>query len=559
MNEAGKRRSADLTAGVDNATSRSLLHSLGVRRENFGKPHIAIVSSFNEIVPGCMPLRELAAEVKKGVHAAGGIPFEFNTIGVCDGIAQGTIGMRYSLPSRDIIAYSVEIMLEAHRFDGAVFLMSCDKITPGMMMAMARVNIPSIAVPVGVMRDGDFKGEKITTSLMRECVGRCHAGVISEGELAQIEENACPSLGSCSMLGTANTMNCLVETLGLTFPGSATSFADSPEKNREAVLAGERIVKLVEENLKPLDILTEKAFRNAVKVCLGIGGSTNAVLHVPAMASAAGISMGIETFEKLEETTPNILKINPSSPRTMTDFHVAGGVPAVLKTLSPLLDLDNATVSGKTLGHTVATAEWRDRDLIRPLDNPYAATGGIKILHGNLAPEGAVVKASAVPKDMWKFKGPAMVFEGMDAAVEAVETGRVKPGSVIVIRYEGPVGGPGMREMQMITAILAGSGLASRTALVTDGRFSGSTRGPCIGHISPEAALGGPLAYVDDGDVVAIDLEEKSLTLEVAAEELAGRRAERRNLRSPHETQAHGVLDLYRSLKPNTATGAAWY
>lgn len=547
-------KSDEITAGMDMAANRALLYSVGMRREEIGKPLIAVVSSFNEIVPGCLPLRDLAASVKQGIRQGGGIPFEFNTIGVCDGIAQGTAGMYYSLPSRDIIAYSVEIMLEAHRFDGAVFLLSCDKITPGMLMAMTRVNIPSVAVAVGVMRDGEFRSEKITTSLMRECVGRCQAGVLSEDELAEVEQAACPSLGSCSMLGTANTMNCMAEAMGLTFPLSATMFADSAEKKREAVMAGERVVSLVREGVRPLDILSEKSYENAVKVCLGIGGSTNAVLHLPAMAASAGFSMGIETFETLGETVPIVLKVNPSSPKTMTDFHRAGGVPAVLRSMKELLSLGLPTVSGRPLSEIVAAAEWTDRELIRPPETPYAPKGGITILRGNLAPEGAVVKASAVPAEMRRFRGPAAVFDGMDAAVEAVEKGSVKPGSVIVIRYEGPVGGPGMREMQLITAILAGSGLASRTALVTDGRFSGSTRGPCIGHVAPEAAKGGPLAFVRDGDEVVIDLENRLLELSVSDAGLAERK---RGWRAPVKNRK-GILGLYASLSPDTSKGALW-
>ncbi len=554
MNRGSGLKSDEITAGMDKATSRSLLHSLGVKREDFGKPLIAVVSSFNEIVPGCMPLRDLAAEVKKGIRLGGGIPFEFNTIGVCDGIAQGTEGMKYSLPSRDIIAYSVEIMLQAHSFDGAVFLLSCDKITPGMLMAMTRVNIPSIAVAVGIMADGEFKGEKITTSLMRECIGRCQAGKITEEELAEIEISSCPSLGSCSMLGTANTMNSIAEAMGLTLPLSATTLADSPEKRREAAVAGERIVTLVRDKVRPLDLLSEESYRNAIKLCLGIGGSTNAVLHLPAMAAAAGYCMGIDTFEELGERIPIVLKINPSSPKTMTDFHLAGGVPAVMASLKDKLSLDMPTVSGKTLAEIALAAEWKDKELIRPVEAAYSPKGGITILHGNLAPEGAVVKASAVPKDMWRFKGSAAVFDGMDDAVMAVEKGLVKPGSVIVIRYEGPVGGPGMREMQMITAILAGSGLASSTALVTDGRFSGSTRGPCIGHVAPEAAKGGPLAFVHDGDMVSIDLDSKSLELEVSEAELTARKA----AWVPPVQNRKGILGLYASLAPDTATGALW-
>jgi len=400
MKQKRRLRSEDITAGMDKAANRALLYPLGVQRKDFGKPFIAIVSSFNEIVPGCMPLRKLADEAKKGVREAGGIPFEFNTIGVCDGIAQGTAGMRWSLPSRDIIAYSVEIMLQAHRFDGAVFLLSCDKITPGMLMAMARVNIPSIAVAVGIMADGLYHGEKITTSLMRECVGRCQAGKMTETELEEVEGQACPSLGSCSMLGTANTMNSIAEVLGLTFPYSATIQADSSEKFEEARAVGKRAVELVNENLRPLDLITKASLEDAVKVCLAIGGSTNVVLHLPAIATSAKNPMGIEAFERFSEQIPIILKINPSSAFTMTDFHKAGGIPAVLKSLESKLSLDRPAVNGKTMADSAQKARWNDVTLLRPLDNPYSVKGGITILRGTLAPEGAVVKASAVPPNL---------------------------------------------------------------------------------------------------------------------------------------------------------------
>ncbi len=554
MSETRPLKSDEITAGMDKSANRALLYPLGVRRGDFGKPFIAVVSSFNEIVPGCMPLRALAEEVKTGIRDAGGLPFEFNTIGMCDGIAQGTDGMRWSLPSRDIIAYSVEIMLQAHRFDGAVFLLSCDKITPGMIMAMARVNIPSIAVAVGAMADGEFKGEKITTSLMRECIGRCQAGKMTQEELAEVESRACPSLGSCSMLGTANTMNSMAEVLGLTFPRSATMLADTREKFAEARAAGTRAVELVREDLKPRELITEKSLGDAVKVCLAIGGSTNSVLHIPAIAAAAGKKMGIEAFERFGNQIPIILKINPSSAYTMTDFHHAGGIPAVLQSLGAALSLDRPAVNGATMADSAAHAEWTDRTLIRPIDQAYASKGGITILRGSLAPEGAVVKASAVPARMRQFAGAAKVFDSMDVAIVALEAGEIPSGSVIVIRYEGPVGGPGMREMQLITAMLAGSDLAASTALVTDGRFSGSTRGPCIGHVAPEAAKGGPIAFVQDGDTIVIDLENGRLELEVSPEELA-RRASR--WVAPHR-EIDGLLGLYASLSPDTSKGALW-
>ncbi len=554
MKETRMLKSDEITGGMDKSANRALLYSLGVRQSDLGKPFIAIVSSFNEIVPGCMPLRTLAEEVKVGIRDAGGLAFEFNTIGVCDGIAQGTDGMRWSLPSRDVIAYSVEIMLQAHRFDGAVFLLSCDKITPGMIMAMARVNIPSIAVAVGTMADGEFRGEKITTSLMRECIGRCQAGKMTLEELTEVESGACPSLGSCSMLGTANTMNSVAEVLGLTLPRSATMLADTQEKYAEARTAGARAVELVREDLKPRELITEKSLEDAVKVCLAIGGSTNSVLHIPAIAAAAGKRMGIEVFERYADQIPIILKINPSSASTMTDFHRAGGIPAVLQSLSAMLTLDRPAVNGAAMADSAVHAEWTDKTLIRSTDQAYASKGGISILRGSLAPEGAVVKASAVPAQMRQFSGPAIVFDSMDAAIVALKAGKIHAGAVIVIRYEGPVGGPGMPEMQLITAMLAGSDLAASTALVTDGRFSGSTRGPCIGHVAPEAAKGGPIAFVHDGDSIIIDLDRARLELDVDPEEIARRASE---WVAPQQN-LDGVLGLYASLSPDTSKGALW-
>ncbi|GAB4221951.1 MAG: dihydroxy-acid dehydratase [Spirochaetales bacterium] len=548
-------KSGEFSTRLDMAANRALLYAVGMRRKDLGKPLIAVVSSFNEIVPVCMPLRRLADSVKLGIRQGGGIPFEFNTIGVCDGIAQGTHGMYYSLPSREIIAYSIEIMLEAHRFDGAVFLISCDKITPGMLMAMARVNIPSIAVAAGIMQDGEYRGEKITTSLMRECIGRCYAGTISEEELQEIESSACPSLGSCSMMGTANTMNCLTEAMGITLPLSATTPADSSEKIREAITAGERIVQLVYQNLRPLDLLGQANLENAVKVCMAIGGSTNATIHLPAIAREAGVDVGIHTFEEWARKIPLVLKINPSSTSTMMDFHRAGGVPAVLKSLESYLRLDLPTVSGKTLAEIAERARWQDRDLLRPVDSPYSRTAGLIVLRGNLAPGGAILKVSAIQERAHTFRGPALVFDGMDAAVKAVEEGMVEPGSVIVIRYEGPVGGPGMREMQLITAILSGSGLGDSTALVTDGRFSGSTRGYCIGHVAPEAALGGPIALVRTGDWISIDLDTSTIELEVSSEEMERRKEQ---WVPPDRRPKEGILSLYARLAPQAGTGFRW-
>ncbi len=518
-------RSRDLTEGVDRAAHRALLYSLGLSREDLDRPFIAVVNSWNEIVPGCLPQRQVADAVKQGIRAAGAIPFEFNTIGVCDGMAQGHVGMSYSLPSREVIADSAEIMLQAHRFDGAVFLTSCDKITPGMLMAMFRVNIPSIIVAPGTMAPGEYKGEKLTTSLIREFVGRCQAGIISEEELSEVERVACPTLGSCAMIGTANTMVCICEVLGLAYPGSATMPASTSEKLREGIVVGKRIVDLVNRDVKPLDLVNRDAFVDAAKFVLAIGGSTNATLHIPTLAAEAGYEVTLSDMEALCEATPYVSRINPSGKQTMADFHLAGGVSAVLASLGDAhFRLDRMSVSGKTLREIADAAPWADKEMIRPASEPISPIGALKVLRGNLAPEGAVCKRSGADKAMWRHSGPARVFHSMEEAVRVVSEGGIVPGSVIVIRYEGPVGGPGMREMHLITSILAGSGLAKSTALVTDGRFSGSTRGPCIGHVTPEAALGGPIAFVRDGDTISIDLYEGKLELAVDADEIERRR-----------------------------------
>lgn len=547
-------RSCEMTEGIDRVAHRALFYSLGVTKEELEKPMIAIVNCWNEIVPGCMPQRAVAEAVKLGIAEAGGLPYEFNTIAVCDGLAQGHVGMKYSLPSRDIIAHSIEIMLEAHRFDGAVFLASCDKITPGMLMAAARVNIPSIIVPPGAMMAGEYKGKKLTLSLIREYAGQYQAGLISEEELRKVEEAACPTLGSCSMMGTANTMAVLCEVLGLSYPLSSTMLANTSAKIREGRTVGRRIMELVEQDIKPLDILKYESFINAVVVNMAIGGSTNSVLHIPAIAKEAGFDVSFEVFDEYSMKSPYISKINPSGPRPVDDFHAAGGVPAVLKSLKNYIHNDLMTVTGKTIGEIADEAEWTDKEMIRPAENPLNVEGGLKVLWGSMAPEGAIVKRSAVKENMWVHRGPARVFDSMEDAIEAVEVKNVEPGSVVVIRYEGPAGGPGMREMQMITAIMVGCGLADNTALVTDGRFSGSTRGPCIGHVSPEAALGGPIALVEDGDMISMDLSAGTVDLDVPAEVLA----ERKKNWKPLKKELKGILKLYAKIGPQTRNGAVW-
>ncbi len=546
-------RSAEITQGTERVAHRALLFALGLKRPDFSRPMVAIVNSWNEIVPGCIHLRDLAAHVKQGVREAGGVPLEFDTIAVCDGMAQGHVGMSYSLPSRDIIAASVEIMLQAHRFDGAVFMSSCDKVTPGMFMAAARVNIPSVFVAAGPMAAGKFRGRKIALPNTRELAGAYQVGEITGEELAQAEEEACPTPGTCAMMGTANTMACMAEALGLTFPLSATTPAVSPEKAEDARRAGRRIVELIREGIRARDIMTEQALHNAMRVEMAIGGSTNTALHIPALARELGFELSLDDFDRISRSTPYLASINPSSTVTVDDFHTAGGIPAVLKQLMPLLHGDAMTVSGKTIAEIAESAAWNDQTVIRPLDNPVRATGGVAVLRGSLAPEGAVVKQSAVKPEMQVHKGPAIVFHSMEESILGLRQGRIKEGSVIVIRYEGPVGGPGMREMQMITSMLVGSRLADTTALVTDGRFSGSTRGPCIGHVTPEAAAGGPLALVEDGDIISIDIPNRRIDLEVSDAEMASRRA---NWQPARKDVPRGILSLFARTAVPVQAGA---
>ena len=546
-------RSGEVVNGPDRVAHRALLHALGLTREDFGKPFIAIANCWNEVVPGSMHLQTVAKAVKEGVASAGGVPLEFNTIAVCDGYAQGHAGMKYALPSRDIIAASVEIMLQAHCFDGVVLIPSCDKVTPGMLMAAARVDIPSIVVSGGPMAAGEHRGQRLALPSVREYAGAYLAGEIDEFEMVDVEENSCPGPGACAMMGTANTMACLTEALGMSLPLSGTTPANSSAKLREAKRAGRRIVEMVRERLKPSALMTAAAFRNAITVTMGIGGSTNSVLHLPAIAGELGLELSLEEFDRLGRRTPYVASITPSSPRPIEDLHRAGGIPAVLRCLNSLLEKDALTVSGRTIGEIAAAAEWRDRGVIRPMEEPFAPEGGIAILYGNLAPGGAVVKKSAVRREMWVHRGPAKVYDSMEAAVAGVKEGQVAPGSVVVIRYEGPVGGPGMREMQMITAIMVGSKLAETTALVTDGRFSGSTRGPCIGHVVPEAAAGGPLAAVRDGDIISIDIPNRRLEIELAAEEIARRLGDWR----PPTPPPPGILRTYARGAAPVSEGAS--
>ena len=554
MNGSRVRRSRETVDGPHRTAHRALLFSLGLERRDLEKPFVAIANSWNEVVPGCAHLRNVAEAVKQSVWEAGGVPFEFNTIGVCDGIAQGHIGMRYSLVSRELIAASVETMLESHRFDGVVLIASCDKITPGMLMAAARVDIPAIAVCAGQMEAGEYQGHRFALPTTREYAGRYAHGDITLEEMHEIEECACPTTGVCPMMGTATTMACLTEALGMAPPLSATSPGFAAAKAREARKAGRRIVEMVHDDLRPSAILTEDAFWNASRVAMAIGGSTNLALHLPAIAHEAGIELALSDIDSASQATPYVAKITPSGTATANDLHRAGGIPAVMRVLAPLLRTEALTVSGQPIQARIDEAQWTDRELIRPLDDPFAPDGGLAVLYGNLAPRGSVVKKSAVKPGMLVHRGSARVFDSMEAATEAVTDGRIVPGSVVVIRYEGPVGGPGMREMQMITAIMVGMGLSETTALITDGRFSGSTRGPCVGHISPEAALGGPLGIVQDGDVISLNIPERRLELEVSDPEIQ-RRFEGWE---PLKRNVKGILKLYAALATSADQGAIW-
>jgi len=515
-------RSDVVKRGIERAPQRSIWKCLGVTDEDFDKPFIGIANSFAETVPGHMHLNRLVEYVKAGVRSAGGVPFEFNTIAICDGIAMGHVGMHYSLPSREIIADSIEVVAEANRFDGLVLLTNCDKITPGMMMAAARLNIPSIVVTGGPMLSGIYKGRKVDVTAIFEAVGEVTAGKMTEEELKRIEDRAFPGSGSCNGMYTANTMACIAESIGLSLPGSS-SLAVSSQKARIAKKSGERIVQMVKEDLKPSDILTREAFENAITVDMALGGSTNAILHLTAIANEAGVSLPLEVFDEIARRTPHICDMRPAGPHDLAELEAAGGIPAVMKVLKDNLHLDAVTVTGRSVWENIRDAVIYDWEVIRPLDNPIHKQGGIAVLKGNLAPNGAVLKVTAVPPKMLTHRGPARVFDSEEEAMEAILNKEINDGDVIIIRYEGPKGGPGMREMLSPTAAIAGMDLIESVALLTDGRFSGATRGLCIGHISPEAAAGGPIAVVKDGDVISIDVPKRSLDVEIDGEEMRRR------------------------------------
>ncbi|NIR87213.1 dihydroxy-acid dehydratase [Candidatus Bathyarchaeota archaeon] len=516
-------RSDEIKRGVKRAPHRALLKAVGVTDRDMDKPFIAVVNSYTTVVPGHMHLNRIADEVKAGIRSAGGIPFEFNTIAVCDGIAMGHGGMRYSLPSREVIADSVEIMVQAHRFDGMVLVTNCDKVTPGMLIAAARLNVPSIVVTGGPMLTGILNGKRVSFASISEAVGKVVAGEMSEEELKRLEDAACPGCGSCSGMFTANTMACITEALGMSLPGCATALAVSASKLSIARESGERILELLLEDLKPSDIMTAKAFENAIAVDMALGGSTNAVLHLSAIAGETGIPLPLSLFDEMGRRVPHLCNMIPSGPYALENLDAAGGIPALMKELSSLLHLDAVTVTGETVEKSIEGAKVLNEEVIRPLANPVHKEGGIAVLRGNLAPEGSVVKTAAVSPGMLVHKGPARVFDSEEEAMEAIVGRKIERGDVVVIRYEGPKGGPGMREMLAPTATISGMGLSESVALVTDGRFSGATRGPCIGHVSPEAAKGGPIAALRNGDLIEINIPKRILRAELKDEEIKNR------------------------------------
>lgn len=547
-------RSDSAKSGFERAPHRSLFYATGLTPEELERPIIGVVNSFNEIVPGHVHLNQIAGAVKAGVRMAGGTPLEFNVIGVCDGIAMGHTGMNYSLPSRELIADSVESMVTGHAFDGLVFIPNCDKIVPGMLMAAGRLNIPAIFISGGPMLAGRYEGEDIDLKTMFEAVGKYKAGKLSDAELYALEMAACPGCGSCAGMFTANTMNCLTEALGMGLPGNGTIPAVTGARLRLAKHVGMQIMALVEANLCPRDILTAAAFENAIAVDMALGGSTNTVLHLPAIANDAGLKLPLDTFDVISKHTPYLIKLSPAGPHHIQDLDEAGGVPAVMAELRGKNCIHGyaLTVTGKTVGENLATARRRT-PVLRSADDPYSEEGGIAILRGNLAPDGAVVKAAAVGPEMAHHRGPARVFDGEEAALDAILAGEIVAGDVVVIRYEGPRGGPGMREMLMPTSVLSGMGMDEKVALITDGRFSGATRGAALGHVSPEAASGGLIGLVAEGDEIEIDILNRTLTLHVPDEEIARRRASW----VPHPPKIqHGWLARYARMVTSASEGA---
>jgi dihydroxy-acid dehydratase len=550
-------RSDQMKKGFDRAPHRSLFKAMGYTDEELRRPIIGVVNAANEVIPGHIHLHQVAAAVKAGIRMAGGTPMEFPVIGVCDGIAMGHKGMKYSLGSRELIADSVELMATAYPFDGLVLIPNCDKIVPGMMMAGARLDLPSLVVSGGAMLAGHWRQQPVDLITVFEGMGKLKIGELNEAELAELEERACPGAGSCSGMFTANSMNCLSEALGIALPGNGTIPAVDAGRIRLAKAAGMKIMELVEAGITFRRVLSADAFANAVAVDMAFGGSTNTSLHLPAIAHEAGIELPLTAFNAISDRTPHICNMSPGGPHHIEDLHRAGGVPAIMKQLADagLLTTTGITVSGKTVAENLSGARVLDAEVIRPLDNPYHATGGLAVLTGNLAPDGAVVKQSAVAPEMLKHSGPARVFDAEEEAFDAIINRRIAPGDVVVIRYEGPKGGPGMREMLSPTAALAGIGLDREVALLTDGRFSGGTRGAAIGHISPEAAAGGLMALVEEGDTIVIDIPGRTINLAVDAAKIAARRA---RWQPPAPKITTGYMARYAREVTSASTGAVF-
>ncbi len=539
--------------GRRRAPQRALFKSLGLTDQDIERPFIAVANSYTSIVPGHVHLNSIANAVKTGIARAGGTSFEFNTIAVCDGITMGHQGMRYSLPSRELIADSVELMIEAHRFDGVVLISNCDKVTPGMLMAAARVNIPSVVVTGGPMLSGYYRGEKVSFDAVYEALGKVEAGLMSEEELKELEDNVCPTCGSCSGMYTANTMACISEALGMSYTDCATSLAVSGEKMAIAERSGESIVDLVKRDMKPSQILTLKAFENAITVDMALGGSTNTVLHVPAIAHELGIQMDLEVFDRLSKSVPQLCSMRPAGAYALEDLDRAGGVPALMKELQPLLHLDALTVTGKSIGENIKDVKVLDQNVIHPIEKPVHPEGGIAILRGNLAPQGSVVKTAAVSSKILVHEGPARVFDSEEMCMRAIHGNQIRKDDVIIIRYEGPRGGPGMPEMLEPTSAIAGMGMSESVVLITDGRFSGATRGPCIGHVSPEAAVGGPIAVVRNGDLIRIDIPKRLISVALTDDEIMSRI---RSWQPPEKKIPGGYLRRYVQTVSSADSGA---
>ncbi len=547
-------RSDNAKSGMQQAPARSLFRALGYTEEELARPLIGVVSSYNEIVPGHMNLDKIVEAVKQGVAMAGGTPIVFPAIAVCDGIAMGHIGMKYSLVTRDLIADSTECMALAHQFDGLVMVPNCDKNVPGLLMAAARLNIPTVFVSGGPMLAGRVKGEKKSLSSMFEAVGAYAAGTMTEEDVEDFANKVCPTCGSCSGMYTANSMNCLTEVLGMGLRGNGTIPAVYSERIRLAKHAGMAVMDMVERNICPKDIMTEAAFRNALTMDMALGCSTNSMLHLPAIAHEAGVELNVDIANEISARTPNLCHLAPAGPTYMEDLNEAGGVYAVMNEISKLglLNLDCMTVTGKTVGENIKGCENKNPEVIRTVENPYSATGGIAVLRGNLAPDSCVVKRSAVVPEMLKHEGPARVFDSEEDAIAAIKSGRIVAGDVVVIRYEGPKGGPGMREMLNPTSAIAGMGLGASVALITDGRFSGASRGASIGHVCPEAAAGGPIGLVQEGDIISIDINANTIQMKVSDEELA----KRRENWTPKKKEVSGYLKRYAEQVTSADKGA---